>query len=90
MSEFEVAGAAILGASFDPVADQDAFTEKEGIPFPLLADTDKAVGAAFGVADGDYAARATFVIKGGTVVKVWPNVSPQGHAAEVLEAVRSL
>jgi peroxiredoxin Q/BCP len=34
----------ILGASFDTVEEQKAFVEKEGLPFRLLADTDKAVG----------------------------------------------
>ena len=56
----------------------------------LLCDTDKSLGEAYGVADSDYPARATFVIKDGTVQKVWPNVSPQDHAAEVLAYVKTL
>ncbi len=63
---------------------------EEGFPFPLLCDTDKAVGTAYGVADAEYPTRATFVIKDGTIQKVWPDVSPMGHAAEVLEYVKSL
>ena len=35
--------------------------------------------------------RSTFLAgPGGTIVKVWPRVSVEGHAAAVLEAVRSL
>lgn len=84
-----MAGAAILGASFDTVEEQDQFTAAQNIPFPLLADTDRAVGAAFGVADGTFPTRATFVITDGAVAKVWPDVSPQGHAAEVLAYLQS-
>ncbi len=70
--------------------ENQTFRAAESFPYPLLCDTDKTVGAAYGVADGPVPARATFVIKGGEVKKVWPKVSPQGHAAEVLAYVKSL
>ncbi len=35
--------------------------------------------------------RATFLIdSSGKIVRVWPKVKPEGHAEEVLEAVRAL
>ena len=32
---------------FDSVADQKKFAESEGFPYPLLSDSDKAMGAAY-------------------------------------------
>jgi len=72
------------------VAENSTFCTAEGFPFPLLCDKDKHVGKAYGVADGDYASRATFVIKDGEIKQVWPKVSPQGHAQEVLDFVKTL
>jgi peroxiredoxin Q/BCP len=35
--------------------------------------------------------RATFLIdRAGKIAKVWPKVKPEGHAKEVLEAVKAL
>lgn len=70
--------------------ENQTFCTAEGFPYPLLCDTDKTVGRAYGVADSDYPTRATFAIKDGEIKKVWPNVSPQDHAAEVLAFVKTL
>src|SRR5947208_272158 len=48
-SEFEDAGAVILGISLDDVDSHQKFAEKYHLPFPLLADTDNAVSTAYGV-----------------------------------------
>ena len=37
----------VLGVSFDSVADQKQFAESEGFPYPLLSDSDKAMGTAY-------------------------------------------
>lgn len=37
----------VLGVSFDSVADQKKFADKEGFPYPLLSDSDKTMGAAY-------------------------------------------
>ena len=56
------------------------FKAKYGIPFPLLADTEGALHDAFGASK-----RTTFFIDAtGKIVRVWPQVSVEGHAAEVL------
>ena len=88
--KFDAAGAVILGASFDTPELNALFRTGEGFSYALLCDTDKTVGTAYGVADADYPARATFVIQGGDIKKVWPKVSPAGHAAAVLEYVKTL
>jgi peroxiredoxin Q/BCP len=49
LGEFEGVGAQILGVSPQDVASHEAFAAKHGFSFPLLADTDKAVGASYGV-----------------------------------------
>ena len=93
------AGAAIVGVSRDDVAAQKKFAEKYGLNFPLLADTSSKICDAFGVIveKNMYGRksmgiqRSTFLIDAkGTVAKVWPRVSVEGHGKAVLEAVRSL
>lgn len=49
-SSFEEAGVALLGISPQTPESHDSFSAKQGgFSFPLLADTDKAVGAAYGI-----------------------------------------
>jgi peroxiredoxin Q/BCP len=42
-------GAAILGISFDPAADNARFAAQEGLGFPLLSDETREVGRAYNV-----------------------------------------
>jgi peroxiredoxin Q/BCP len=97
-SAFEKAGTTIVGVSRDTIADQKKFADKFGVQFSLLADTSSQVCDAFGVIveKNMYGKksmgiqRATFLIgPDGTVVKRWPRVSVEGHAAAVLEAVKA-
>ena len=97
--QFELAGAAVVGVSRDTVADQKKFADKYGVNFPLLADTASAVCDAFGVIvektmygkKSIGIQRSTFLSgRDGTIARVWPRVSVEGHAAAVLEALRSL
>jgi thioredoxin-dependent peroxiredoxin len=48
-SEFERVGAVLLGISPQDVDSHETFATKRNFPFPLLADTDKAVTNAYGV-----------------------------------------
>jgi len=94
----QAAGATILGVSPDGVASHDRFKARYKLPFPLLADEDHAVAAAYG-AWGEKSMygrkyqgilRTTFIIDGkGTIVHVFERVKPKGHAAQVLEALQS-
>src|SRR5688572_14092117 len=63
-------GVAVIGVSTDPVAKQKEFKDVNNFPFPLLADTDKKVMAAFGQsAARPAAAREAYLIdRSGKVV----------------------
>lgn len=95
--DFENAGAVVLGVSPDPVKSHVKFIEKHDLPFTLLADEDKAIAQAYGVWGeksfmgrkyfGNH--RVTFLIApDGRIVKIWPAVKPETHAADVLAALR--
>ncbi len=92
-SDFEAAGAVVLGVSPDDVSSHVKFKGDYGLPFTLLADTDHAVAEAYGVwADKSRAGRtykgivrSTFVIGAdGTVIGVMRNVDPATHTEDVL------
>lgn len=98
-SEFEAAGAVILGVSIDSIKSHESFAAKYHLMFPLLSDEDKSVSTAYGVfrEKSMYGKtflgveRTTFVIdKEGFIRKVWPKVKVEGHIDEVLEFVRTL
>jgi peroxiredoxin Q/BCP len=98
-SEFEAAGAAILGVSVDSVASHEKFAAKYHLLFPLLADEDKSVVEAYGVwqEKKNYGkaymgtARTTFAIdKEGIIRKIWPEVKVEGHIDEVLDFIKKL
>lgn len=48
MSEFQDVGAQVLGISSQDVPSHERFAAKHGFTFPLLADVDKRVAAAYG------------------------------------------
>jgi thioredoxin-dependent peroxiredoxin len=98
-ADYEQADAVVLGVSPDPVAAVAKFDHKHGLGFTLLADEDHAITEAYGAwvekskAGRTYmgAQRATFIIdRDGIVAKVFPNVSPQTHDADVLAALDQL
>lgn len=96
---FAKTGTDILGVSADPVAAQSKFKTKHKLQIPLGSDESKAMLQAYG-AWGEKSMygrkfmgviRKTFLIDGaGRIARVWPKVSVEGHAAEVLEAARAL
>ena len=92
-SEFERAGAVVLGVSPDGVASHVKFRTDFELPFNLLADPDHVAAEAYGVwqQKSRYGrtymgiVRSTFVIGAdGNVVKVMRNVQPATHADDVL------
>lgn len=96
---FEQAGAVILGVSADPVRAQDKFRDKYSLTFPLVSDETHEMLEAYGVwgEKSMYGKtymgieRVTYLIDGnGKIAKVWPKVKVDGHAEEVLEAVKAL
>ncbi|NLO05556.1 MAG: thioredoxin-dependent thiol peroxidase [candidate division WS1 bacterium] len=97
--QFTRNGAVILGVSTDDLASHRKFVEKHKLSFPLLSDVDNKVAEKYGVwqekkmAGKTYMGivRSTFLIDAdGKVAKVWPKVKPEGHAREVLEAIKSM
>lgn len=95
--DFESLNAAVVGCSGDSVEDQTKFKTRYKLNFPLLADSE------FEVVDAYKArrmksffgksflgiVRSTFWIgPDGKIRMIWPKVTPKGHAAEVLAAIR--
>lgn len=74
--------------SFDPVEENAAFAQKFSFPFPLLCDTTRAVGLAYGACDNakaGYARRISYLIdEHGKILKAYDGVNPRSHTAEVL------
>jgi thioredoxin-dependent peroxiredoxin len=96
-SAYEQAGVTILGVSPDSPKSHAKFKEKFNLPFSLLADEQHELCEQFGVwgqkkfMGREYMGvmRTTFVVgPDGIVKKVFENVKPADHSAEVLAAVR--
>ena len=92
LSSLAAAGYAVIGVSPDEVADIRAFSDAEGLTFPLLADTDAAVARAWGVwgektvggRTFDGVIRSTFVLDGdGVVQRAEYGVDASGHVARL-------
>jgi len=95
-AEFKKRGAVVLGVSTDSGKSHDKFVEKYKLPFLLLADEDKKIARAYGVwGEKSFMGRkylgtlrVTFLIgPDGHIKKIWPQVKPDEHAAEVLAAL---
>jgi len=96
--KIEKTGAVILGISPDTPKAQKKFEEKFDLPFTLLGDADKTVCNAYGVIQEKNmygkkvmgVARTTFIIgPDGKIKHIFHKVKPEGHAAEVLEYLKS-
>ena len=90
-AELTAKGVSVVGVSTDDVAAQKAFREKNRFPFPLIADTEKKVTAAFGVPTTmGFASRQAFLIKEGKVVWRDLKASTAKQAADVLAVLKTL
>lgn len=92
---FRELNAQVLGVSLDDIESHSNFAEKNSLPFPLLADTDGAAAAAYGVktrmSGMTVAKRETFVIDPkGNIAKHYDDVKPSMHAAELIADLQSL
>ncbi len=96
ISAYRQAGVEVFGVSPDSPKSHTKFIQKFSLPFSLLADEGHTVAEAYGVwgrkkfmgREYDGVFRTTFLIgPDGKIVKVFENVKPQGHAAEVLAAL---
>ena len=95
-SVYESANIVILGVSPDDVKAHGKFKNKFNLPFPLLADDEHKVCDLYGVwgpkkfmgKSYEGVLRTTFLIDGnGNIIKVFENVRPAQHSAEVLSAL---
>jgi thioredoxin-dependent peroxiredoxin len=98
-SDYEKAGARVIGVSPDSVEAVGKFADKFDLDFTLLADADHAVAEKYGtwVEKSMYGKkymgvqRATFIIgPGGKIARAFPKVSPKTHDDTVLKALAEL
>jgi peroxiredoxin Q/BCP len=91
-AELDSHGVTILGVSFDDEAANRAFAAKFGFPYPLLCDTDRRIGMAYGACDdasAKHARRISYLIdESGRISHAFAKVDPGTHTAEILALVR--
>jgi peroxiredoxin Q/BCP len=89
--QLQSTGAVVIGVSTDGRDSHQAFAEKHALPFLLASDESGALANAFGVPlKNGRATRVSFVIGAdGRVKRAFPQVTPKGHAAELLSAINS-
>ncbi|MBO9498201.1 MAG: peroxiredoxin [Novosphingobium sp.] len=98
--EFAKAGVALLGISKDPPKKHAKFIAKHGLTAPLASDSEVGgLSDALGIwtEKSMYGrsymgmVRTTYLVGAdGKIARVWDKVKVKGHAAEVLEAARTL
>jgi peroxiredoxin Q/BCP len=89
---YKLSGLRVIGVSADTEEQHRAFADEHGLPFSLIADPAHAWSDAFGVGTlNGKDARVSFLIDAsGRIVKVYENVDPGVHAAEVLQDSKAL
>ncbi|MFT4114588.1 thioredoxin-dependent thiol peroxidase [Silvibacterium sp.] len=97
--KLQKAGAVVLGISRDTPKAQKKFKEKYNLNYPLLADSDEKICNLFGVLKEKNMygkkvkgiERTTYLFGPDlTLLKIFPKVKPEGHAEEVLAAIKAL
>lgn len=90
-------GIEVIGVSADSVASHQKFAEKQSLPFPLLADTERKVIEQYGVwgpkkfmgRNYDGIHRMTFLIdENGKIEQIWEKVNTKEHAKEILDFLK--
>ena len=99
LPKFNASKAAVFGVSILDEKSKAKFAAKYDLNFPLLADEDHEVAGKYGVWQKKSLygrqfmgiARTTYLVDAeGRVAKRWDNVKVDGHAEDVLEAVKAL
>ena len=91
--QFLKSNAVVLGVSLDDVQSHQKFSEKLGLPFPILADNNHQLATQFGIVRNlgvtKIAKRESFLIDPkGTIVYHYNSVNTQSHAAQVLADIQ--
>jgi peroxiredoxin Q/BCP len=96
---FVAEGIEVAGINADTVESNRHWSERLKLPFPLLSDTERQAAEAFGglrrIGFGEWSIeffrrRTVLADRLGVVGAVWDKVHVRGHAAEVLNAARTL
>ena len=93
MGDYEQANIRVYGVSLDSPESHRRFREKYGLNFPLLTDDGGHASEALGVLREKRAManRVTFLLDAdGRIARVYPEVSPETHADEILQDAASL
>ncbi len=94
LPDFGKLGITVLGISVDPVKSHVKFAEKYGLSFTLLSDENKEIVEKYGVwskkkfMGREYMGtmRTSFLVSAeGIIEKIYENVKPETHAADVLK-----
>ena len=94
-AELQRMGFEVIGVSPDSVKSHQGFIAKHGLNFPLIADADKSIAAAYGVwGEKKFMGRTymgilrtTFVIgPDGTIEKFFDKVNTKDHFTQIVEA----
>ncbi len=89
----EALNALVVGVSADKPEIQKRFIDKFELTFPMVPDPGKLVIDSYGARGvlGVTAQRSTFLVApDGTIARVWPKVKLEGHAKDVVDAIREL
>jgi len=98
-TRFKRQNTVILGVSRDSLASHEKFRDKQKFPFDLISDPDEKLCKHFDVIHEKTlygrksmgVVRSTFLIgANGKLCSEWRKVKVKGHAAEVLDAVKTL
>lgn len=98
-ADLQAMGVVVVGLSPDPVSALAKFKTKYHLNFTLLSDIDHKIAETYGawVEKSMYGkkymgvARSTYIVgKDGKIAHVFPKVTPEGHAEEVLQVIRGL
>ncbi len=94
LAEYEKRNAVIVGVSVDDANSHKQFCVKEGLSFKLLSDTEHNVSEQYGTLSHmpfTHASRNTFLISpDGKIARVFDDVKPNDHSAQVLAALNEL
>jgi len=93
MGDYEQADIQVYGVSLDSPESHRRFREKYSLNFPLLTDEGGRAAEALGVLreNREKANRVTFLLDAdGRIARVYPEVSPETHADEILRDAAAL
>lgn len=95
ISQLQRLGVQVLGVSVDSATSHAEFSKKHGLPFPLLADTDGTVCAAyqalFTLGPIKFAKRHSFIITPqGKIARIYRKVDTATHSVDIITAIKEL